>query len=84
VTRGKPAPDIFLTVAVRLGVPPERCVVFEDALFGLEAARNAGMKCVAVATTYPAAQLAPHADRVVQRLDELDVREFVNWMDRRS
>jgi HAD superfamily hydrolase (TIGR01509 family) len=80
VTRGKPAPDIFLTVADRIGVPPERCVVFEDALVGLEAARRAGMKCIAVATTNPRELLAPHADRVVQRLDELDVDEMGGWV----
>ncbi len=76
VTRGKPAPDIFLAVARGLGMPPDKCVVFEDAIFGLEAARAAGMKAVAVTTTYPAAQLAPHADRVVQRLDELNIDDF--------
>jgi HAD superfamily hydrolase (TIGR01509 family) len=79
VARGKPAPDVFLAVASQLEVPPERCVVFEDALFGLQAARNAGMRCVAVTTTHPADFLAPHADRVVDRLDELTVDELAAW-----
>ncbi len=79
VTRGKPAPDIFINVASRLNVPPERCVVFEDAVFGLQAARNAGMRCVAVTTTHPADFLAPHADRVVRRLDELSIDEIAAW-----
>lgn len=79
VARGKPAPDVFLAVASQLGVPPERCVVFEDAVFGLQAARNAGMRCVAVTTTHPANFLAPHADRVVERLDELTVDELAAW-----
>jgi HAD superfamily hydrolase (TIGR01509 family) len=48
VARGKPAPDIFLTAAALLGVPPERCVVFEDAPAGVEAANRAGMKSVMV------------------------------------
>jgi beta-phosphoglucomutase family hydrolase len=46
--RGKPAPDLFLLAAERLGVSPERCVVFEDAPAGLEAARRAGMRAVDV------------------------------------
>ncbi|UWM47702.1 HAD family phosphatase [Streptomyces carpaticus] len=48
VPRGKPAPDLFLEAARRLGVPPERCVVIEDADEGLEAARAAGMQVVDV------------------------------------
>jgi beta-phosphoglucomutase family hydrolase len=43
VVRGKPEPDLFLLAAERIGVPPERCVVFEDSDLGLEAARRAGM-----------------------------------------
>lgn len=43
VERPKPAPDVFLECARRLGVSPERCQVFEDSRYGLEAARSAGM-----------------------------------------
>ena len=70
VTNGKPAPDVFLKAASLLGVPPERCVVFEDALFGIEAAQRAGMKVVAVATTNPL-DLLRHADRAVGSLEEI-------------
>ncbi|GGU46070.1 HAD family hydrolase [Streptomyces lavendofoliae] len=48
VERGKPAPDVFLEAARRLGVEPEHCVVLEDAPPGAAAARAAGMRCVAV------------------------------------
>ena len=48
VASGKPAPDIFLEAARRLGVPPARCVVVEDAPAGLEGARRAGMRSVGV------------------------------------
>jgi beta-phosphoglucomutase-like phosphatase (HAD superfamily) len=50
VRHGKPAPDMFLLAAERMGVPPGECVVFEDSALGLEAARRAGMTCVLVET----------------------------------
>lgn len=49
VERGKPAPDLFLLAAERMGVPPASCVVFEDGEMGFEAARKAGMALVRVA-----------------------------------
>lgn len=76
VTQGKPAPEVFLAVAARLGAQPKRCIVFEDALAGLEAARRASMVRVGVATTHPPEVLAPHADFVVRRLDELTVAQL--------
>ncbi|MFI8992911.1 HAD family hydrolase [Streptomyces sp. NPDC053542] len=48
VGRGKPEPDVFLEAARRLGVAPESCVVLEDAPPGAEAARRAGMRCIAI------------------------------------
>jgi HAD superfamily hydrolase (TIGR01509 family) len=57
VTNKKPAPDIFLSAAAKLGVKPEECVVVEDAVNGVQAAKSAGMRCVAVATSFPAARL---------------------------
>lgn len=48
--RGKPHPDVFLAAAERMGLPPESCIVFEDAPLGVEAARRAGMRAVAVET----------------------------------
>jgi HAD superfamily hydrolase (TIGR01509 family) len=61
VPRGKPAPDVFLAAAERLGIPPERCLAFEDAPMGVEAAISAGMSCVAVTTTFDAGMLQAHA-----------------------
>jgi beta-phosphoglucomutase family hydrolase len=54
LTHSKPHPEIFLTAAAKLGVPPARCVAFEDAPAGIEAARRAGMRVVAVTTSLSA------------------------------
>jgi beta-phosphoglucomutase len=53
VTQGKPHPEVYLKAAAALGVPPEECVVFEDAVAGLRAARAAGARSVAFTTTFP-------------------------------
>jgi len=67
---GKPDPMVFLEAARSLGVPPQSCVVVEDGLPGLQAARGAGMRCIAVTTTHPASALLL-ADRVVESLEDL-------------
>lgn len=48
ITEAKPNPEVFLKGAEKLGVDPANCVVFEDAIAGIEAARNAGMRCVGI------------------------------------
>ena len=58
VAAGKPAPDVFLEAARRLGVPPVNCLAVEDSEPGVESARRAGMRCIAV-PTFPDATLAP-------------------------
>jgi len=75
VKRGKPDPEVFLSAAQRIGVEPQDAIVFEDALVGIAAAKAAGMRVVAVATTEPKEKLA-HADCVVNRLDELSVEQL--------
>jgi HAD superfamily hydrolase (TIGR01509 family) len=76
VTLGKPNPEVFLKAASRIARHPSHCIVFEDAFAGLEAARAGGMRCVGVATTHPASALKDHADRVVSRLDELQIADL--------
>jgi len=78
VKQGKPHPEVFLTAASRVDRAPERCVVFEDAFVGIEAARAGGMKVVAVATTHPPEELTA-ADRVVRQLDELEPAQLAKW-----
>ncbi len=75
VQHGKPDPEVFLTAAHRLGMPPARCVVFEDAHVGLEAARAAGMKVVGLATTHPAETLQ-EADLVRPSLAGMTLAEI--------
>jgi len=72
VHRGKPDPEVYLVAASRVGVPPERCVVVEDAAAGIEGARHAGMRSIGVSRD--GHRLA--ADVVVQSLDLLDSDAF--------
>jgi HAD superfamily hydrolase (TIGR01509 family) len=80
VRQGKPHPDVFLKAAERIDRPATRCVVFEDAFVGIEAARAGGMKVVAVATTHPLAELTM-ADLAVSRLDELEPATLAKWFE---
>ncbi len=76
VARGKPDPEVFLTAAARLGAEPRWCVVFEDAPAGIQAAKAAGMACVAVCSHHPADVLAGcGADVVVGSLAEVTVEQ---------
>lgn len=52
VNRGKPDPEVYLTASEKIGVPPQRCLVFEDIPFGIMAGKDAGMKVCAVEDTY--------------------------------
>jgi HAD superfamily hydrolase (TIGR01509 family) len=65
--RGKPHPDLFLAAAERMGVPAGACLVFEDAPLGIEAARRAGMKAVAI-TTMLSPEAFPDDDTVIARV----------------
>jgi beta-phosphoglucomutase family hydrolase len=78
VTHGKPHPEVFLLAASKLNMPPERCVVLEDAHVGIEAGKAAGMKVVAVATTH-AKETLEGADLVLERLTELKLASLEQW-----
>lgn len=82
VQNGKPNPEVFLTAATRVSVPPTRCVVFEDALLGVEAAKRAGMKTVAVTTTFDEElfrQSNYKPDAIVAHLGDLPVEVISDW-----
>jgi beta-phosphoglucomutase family hydrolase len=80
---GKPDPALFLKVASLIDIPPDRCIVIEDAVAGVEAAKRAGMKCVAVTTTNPE-QALQAADVVVERLDALPRDTFQRLLAKMS
>jgi beta-phosphoglucomutase len=77
-TRGKPDPQVFQVAAQRLGAEPAKCVVFEDAVAGVQAAKAGGMKCVAVSFVghHPQEKLrAAGADLVVHSLEETSAEQ---------
>lgn len=79
VARGKPDPQVFLMAAARLGVPPHRCIVVEDAPAGVEGAHRAGMAAIGVRSTH--GELV--ADLVVDTLDDLHEDAFDELLLRR-
>ncbi len=80
VHRGKPDPQVFLTAATRVAVPPARCIVVEDAPVGIEGARRAGMRTIGVRSTNATLQ----ADWTVSTLDELPDDAFDRFLPRIS
>ena len=75
VTEGKPNPQVFLLAAERLGVEPGDCVVIEDAVAGVTAAKRAGMRCLAVAGTHPRHSLA-EADLIADTLEAVSAKDI--------
>ena len=75
VERRKPDPAIFLLAAQRLGVQPSECTVVEDAVNGIAAAKAAGMRCVAVASTFPALQLV-QADLIRPSINAVTLQDL--------
>ena len=81
VVHKKPAPDIFLAAARKLGLEPGQCVVVEDAINGVQAARAAQMRCVAVAQSFPADQLTA-ADLVRPRIADVSLGDLTGLAGR--
>ena len=75
VTEGKPSPQIFMLAATRLNINPVNCVVIEDAVAGVAAAKRADMKCLAVASNHPQEKLI-EADCVVDSLERVSVADL--------
>jgi beta-phosphoglucomutase len=81
VAHGKPSPEPYQTAAGRLRLPPERCLVVENAPLGIQAARAAGMRCLALETTLPAEQLtAAGAEGAFPTVAELRDWLLAQWL----
>jgi HAD superfamily hydrolase (TIGR01509 family) len=76
VQRKKPAPDLFLTAAARLGLGADHCLVVEDAVAGVAAAKAAGARCLALTTSFPSTALTA-ADWIVPDLAHVPPAVFV-------
>lgn len=82
VKDGKPNPECFIKAARALKIASERCVVFEDALLGVEAAIRAKSRCVAITTTFPKEkfeQLAHKPDLIIKKFNQIDVKDLETW-----
>ncbi len=77
VPHGKPAPDVYLAAAERLGRPPGDCLAFEDAPLGVAAALSAGLTCVAVTTSFDEAGFAAHGPA-----PDACVPDYAAWLER--
>ncbi len=74
VTTGKPDPEVYLKSAQQLAISPERCIVFEDAILGIQAGKNAGMPVVALATTHTREELeATEANYIIDNFEGLTI-----------
>ena len=80
VSKSKPAPDTFLKAAERLNLSPDRCVVIEDAIHGVQAGKAAGMVVVALTTTRKRHELT-EADLIVDSLNEHEADTFVKLLN---
>ena len=76
VTRGKPDPEIYLKTAAAMKIDPKKCIVFEDSLSGVQAARSAGCKVVGVTTTHPGDELR-ETDLVIENFLEVDPGKLI-------
>jgi HAD superfamily hydrolase (TIGR01509 family) len=77
VTRNKPAPDVYLFAAAQLGVRPERCLVFEDSVAGMQSAKAAGMAVIAVPSHVTKTLDFSQADGIIEGLTQVTV----NWIE---
>jgi beta-phosphoglucomutase-like phosphatase (HAD superfamily) len=71
VKQAKPDPELYLLSAKNLAVKPEKCLAIEDSLYGLRAAKAAGMKCVVLLSRYSQDKDFSQADLVIKGFDEL-------------
>ncbi|MHA1191095.1 MAG: HAD family hydrolase [Promethearchaeota archaeon] len=80
VQNGKPFPDVFLIAAQKINVKPQNCLVIEDAPVGIEAAKRANMKCIALSTTHDIVELRT-ADMIAQDLSFVSIKDIHNLLN---
>ena len=83
VSRGKPDPEVFLKAAEKLGLPAKACLVIEDAVAGVEAARRGGMAVIAVSNTHSKEKLAA-ADLVLASLEDIEPAQVLDLINSRA
>ncbi|MFW9826042.1 MAG: HAD family hydrolase [Candidatus Thorarchaeota archaeon] len=81
VQNGKPEPDVFIMAAKALNLPPENCIVIEDAPVGIKAARAAGMNCIALTTTHNEEELNG-AQIISKNLTEISINDIINLFNK--
>ena len=78
ITHAKPDPEVFLTGARMLNMPPAQCVVFEDAVAGVEAAHRAGMKCVGVGEP----DILGEADMIIPGFENFNLKDLTLYLEK--
>lgn len=76
IQKGKPDPEIYFITAEKLHVTPENCLVFEDSVAGVQSAKAAGMKVIAITTTHKHEELQL-ADKIIKDYDEISVKDIL-------
>ncbi|GGF16647.1 HAD family hydrolase [Hymenobacter cavernae] len=80
VEKGKPHADTFSVVSQKLGIPPERCVVFEDAVLGEQAAYKAGMRCICLSTSVDASKFQ-NPMKIIKDFTELVPQDVLDLLE---
>ena len=83
IKRGKPDPEIYFVTAKKLNVHPENCIVFEDSVPGIQSAKAASMKVIAITTTHTPEELHP-ADKLIHDYDEISINDIYEFLKQAS
>ncbi len=79
IKKGKPDPEIYFITAKKLNVSPENCVVFEDAVAGVQSAKAAGMKVIAITTTHTPPELKL-ADKLIDNFEKISITDITELL----
>lgn len=74
VTRGKPDPEVYSLCCQKLNLPPQECIVFEDAVLGIEAGKNAGCRVIGVSTSHTKEELSPFVSEIIKDFHNMDIQ----------